>query len=73
MLDVSKGKVEKEEQELNKISESDIPYERRISLLKTTEDVKSKAMEKLKSMKSSFQGDSKAQAWLDGLLKIPFQ
>jgi len=72
MLDVSKGKVEKEEQELNKISESDIPYERRISLLKTTEDVKSKAMEKLKSMKSSFQGDSKAQSWLDGLLKLPF-
>lgn len=72
MLDVSKANVEKEEQELNKISESDIPYERRISLLKTTEDVKSKAMEKLKSMKSSFQGDSKAQSWLDGLLKLPF-
>ena len=23
-------------------------------------------------MKSSFQGDNKAQAWLDGVLKIPF-
>ena len=31
-----------------------------------------KAMEKLKMMKSSIQGDSKAQQWLDGLLKIPF-
>ena len=40
--------------------------------MKTSEDVKAKAMEKLKSMKSSFQGDSKAQAWLDGLLKMPF-
>jgi ATP-dependent Lon protease len=29
-------------------------------------------MEKLKTMKSSFQGDSKSQHWLDGLLKIPF-
>jgi hypothetical protein len=72
MLDVSKCKVEKDELELSKISESDIPYERRIGLLKTSEDVKGKAMEKLKSIKSSFQGDSKAQAWLDGLLKLPF-
>lgn len=72
MLDVSKNKVEKEENDLTKISESDIPYERRINMLKTSEDVKGKAMEKLKSMKSSFQGDSKAQAWLDGLLKLPF-
>ena len=72
MLDISKVKVEKDESELSKISESDIPYERRIGLLKTSEDVKAKAMEKLKSIKSSFQGDSKAQAWLDGLLKMPF-
>ena len=27
---------------------------------------------KYKSIKSSFQGDNKAQAWLDGILKIPF-
>ena len=72
MLDVSKGKLEKEELELSKITESDIPYERRIGLLKSSDDVKSKAIEKLKSIKSSFQGDSKAQSWLDGLLKIPF-
>jgi hypothetical protein len=31
-----------------------------------------KALEKLKAVKSSFQGDAKAQAWIDGLLKIPF-
>lgn len=72
LLDVSKGKIDKEENELLKITESDIPYERRINMLKTTDDVKVKAMEKLKAMKSSFQGDSKAQSWLDGLLKIPF-
>jgi ATP-dependent Lon protease len=72
MLDVSKVKVDKEEGELTKLSDSDIPYERRINMLKASEDVKAKAMEKLKSMKTSFQGDSKAQAWLDGLLKLPF-
>jgi ATP-dependent Lon protease len=72
LLDISKNTIEKEEQELSKISDSDIPYERRINLMKTDDNVKSKAMDKLKAMKSSFQGDSKAQAWLDGLLKIPF-
>jgi len=72
LLDVSKAVVEKEEQELSKISDSDIPYERRINMMKTDDNIKGKAMEKLKAMKSSFQGDSKAQAWLDGLLKLPF-
>ena len=72
LLDVSKEKVEKEESELSKIVDSDIPYEKRIILLKTNDDVKSKAMEKLKAMKTSFQGDSKSQTWLDGLLKIQF-
>jgi ATP-dependent Lon protease len=72
MLDISKSKTEKEENDLSKFIESDLPYERRIGLLKTEDDVKAKAMEKLKSMKSAFQGDSKAQHWLDGLLKIPF-
>lgn len=72
LLDISKAKVEKEENDLNKLIDSDIPYERRISMMKADEDVKAKAIEKLKSIKSSFQGDSKAQHWLDGLLKIPF-
>ena len=71
-LDISKIKVDKQENDLAKFIESDLPYERRIAMLKTEDDVKGKAMEKLKSMKSAFQGDSKAQHWLDGLLKIPF-
>lgn len=72
MLDIAKNKVEKEENDLVKILDSDIPYERRINLLKVNDDVRAKAMEKLKSIKSSQQGDSKAQSWLDGLLKLPF-
>jgi ATP-dependent Lon protease len=73
ILDISKNKLENDEYNLGKINDSDIPYERRINLLKADENVKVKAMEKLKSVKSSgLQGDSKSQAWLDGLLKIPF-
>ena len=73
LLDNSKFTVEKEEAELNKLIDSDIPYERRINMIKANDEVKTRAMEKLKSIKSSFQGDSKAQHWLDGLLKIPFE
>jgi len=72
ILDETRNKIDKEEENISKITENDIPYERRINLLKSSDDVKAKAMEKLKAMKSSFQGDAKAQSWLDGLLKIPF-
>ena len=51
---------------------SDLSYERRINLLKVPDNIKDKAIEKLKSMKGNFQGDNKAQSWLDGFLKIPF-
>ena len=71
-LDISKEAVLKQEEELSKIDSSDIPYQRRISLLKVDKSVKTKAFDKLKSIKNSFQGDNKAQSWLDGLLKIPF-
>jgi len=72
LLESSQKLVEEDEERLDKLSSSDIPYERRIAMMKADEDVKTKAMEKLKSMKTSFQGDNKAQSWLDGLLKIPF-
>ena len=72
LLDISKIVLEKEEEQLHSFTESDLPYDRRINLMNANNDVKTKAMEKLKSIKSSFQGDSKAQHWLDGLLKIPF-
>ena len=71
ILDETKLRIETKEENL-KINDSDISYEHRINLLKTSEDVKVKAFEKLKAMKSSFQGDAKAQSWIDGLLKIPF-
>jgi endopeptidase La len=58
--------------ELQNISEDDIPYEKRISLMKTTDNIKQKALDKLKEIKNSRDGSSKAQQYLDGLLKIPF-
>ena len=71
-LNNSKEILENEEKELLKLSSSDISYERRINLLKVSDNIKSKAIEKLKALKNNFQGDNKAQSWLDGILKIPF-
>lgn len=54
--------------------EDRIPYEKRIHLMKTSDYVKSKALDKLKEINNSKGGEtnSKAQQYLDGLLKIPF-
>jgi hypothetical protein len=50
-----------------------IPIEQQICLLKASESVKEKAMQKLKEVKSkSDDSGSKARQYLDGLLKIPF-
>ena len=50
-----------------------IPLEQQICLLKTSDNVKEKAMQKLKEVKSkSDDSGSKARQYLDGLLKIPF-
>ena len=50
-----------------------IPLEQQICLLKVTDSVKEKAMQKLKEIKSkSEDSGSKARQYLDGLLKIPF-
>lgn len=50
-----------------------IPLEQQICLLKASETVKEKAMQKLKEVKSkSDDSGSKARQYLDGLLKIPF-
>lgn len=52
--------------------EEQIPYEMRISSLKTSDSNKSKAFEKLKVINQSTDGAPKAQKYLDGMLKIPF-
>jgi len=71
-LDETEKVVNNEEENLLKNHTGDLSYERRINMLKVPEPIKDKAIEKLKSMKGNFQGDNKAQSWLDGFLKIPF-
>jgi len=54
-------------------NEEDIPYEKRICLLKAPDYVKSKAMEKYKEIiNKGNDNTAKCQQYLDGLLKIPF-
>lgn len=63
---------------INKIKNltiEDVPYEKRILLLDTSELNKSKAIDKLKINNNSGifgSSDNKSQIWLDGFLKIPF-
>ncbi len=71
-LDETEAVVNNEEENLIKNHIGDLSYERRINMLKVPDSIKDKAIEKLKSMKGNFQGDNKAQSWLDGFLKIPF-
>lgn len=49
-----------------------VPYEIRISGLKTSDKIKAKAYDKLKIISQSGDGAPKAQKYLDGILKIPF-
>ena len=53
-------------------SDADLPYDKRIIMLNTTESIKKKAFTKLKEMDGSRESSTKAQLFLDGLLKIPF-
>jgi ATP-dependent Lon protease len=71
-LDDTEKVINADEENLIKNNMGEISYERRINLLKVDNTIKDKAIEKLKSMKGNFQGDNKAQSWLDGFLKIPF-
>jgi ATP-dependent Lon protease len=58
---------------LSNFDNNKIPLEQQICLMKVNDNVKEKAMQKLKEIKSkSEDSGSKARQYLDGLLKIPF-
>lgn len=58
---------------LNKFDDNTLPLEQQICLMKANDNVKEKAMNKLKEVKSkSDDTGSKARTYLEGLLKIPF-
>jgi ATP-dependent Lon protease len=71
-----KDAMKKTIQYTNDLSNFDIqkiPLEQQICLLKVSDVVKEKAMQKLKEVKAkSEDSGSKARQYLDGLLKIPF-
>ena len=77
LFDIALEDFNKEVKKLKDISEDDVPYDKRIAMLNTSDTIKGKAMEKFKAVNSGGglfggSGDNKAQAWLDGFLKIPF-
>ena len=58
---------------LSKFDNNKIPIEQQICLMKANKNVKEKAMQKLKEIKSKSEDScSKDRQYLDGLLKIPF-
>jgi endopeptidase La len=58
---------------LSNFDNSKIPLEQQICLMKASDNIKEKAMVKLKEVKSkSEDSGSKARQYLEGLLKIPF-
>lgn len=65
-------KFEDNKKKLNNLSINNVPYEVRILSLKVNENIQAKAMEKLKEINGSKENSIKAQQWLDGFLKIPF-
>jgi len=69
---ISTENFEKNKKKLENISINDIPYESRILSIKVSDNIKSKAIEKLKEINGSKENSIKAQQWLDGFLKIPF-
>jgi ATP-dependent Lon protease len=69
---ITKDNFEISKNKLESLTINDIPYETRIFSTKTSDSIKSKAMEKLKEINGSKDNSTKAQQWLDGFLKIPF-
>ena len=74
LLSDARGKADSITNDLLKFTEETVPFEKRIILMKTSNNVKAKALEKLKEINNSKggEGTAKAQQYVEGLLKIPF-
>lgn len=64
--------IKKKEEELKELSLDNVSYEKKIGLMRVSNFVKSKAMEKLEEVKSGKSSSDKPEKWLNKLLKIPF-
>ncbi len=69
---ISNQNFENNKKKLENITINNVPYESRILAIQAPEYIKGKAMEKLKEINGSKENSIKAQQWLDGFLKIPF-
>lgn len=69
---VSRNNFENNKAKIENLNITNVPYDSRILALKTTDNIKAKANEKLKEINGSKDNSIKAQQWLDGFLKIPF-
>ena len=72
LFKVAIKKINKNVNKLLNFNEEEISYEKRIMLMKTSDYVKSKAMEKFKEYSKSNEGSSKCFQYIEGILKIPF-
>jgi endopeptidase La len=72
LFKVAIKKVNNDISSLLNFNEDDISYEKRIMLMKTNENVKSRAMDKFKEYTKSGESSAKSLQYLDGILKIPF-
>jgi len=67
---LNKIKIEDSNKMYNEI---EIPLDKRIHLMRASQEIKNKALAKLKEINSSKgEGNSKATQYLEGLLKVPF-
>ncbi len=72
LFKVAIKKINKNTHKLLNFNEEEISYEKRIFLMKTTDYVKSKAMEKYKEYCKSGEASAKCIQYIEGILKIPF-
>tara|TARA_E500000178_G_scaffold318368_1_gene339700 strand:+ start:1638 stop:4664 length:3027 start_codon:yes stop_codon:yes gene_type:complete len=73
LFKIALKKIEKKNKEIIEFNEDELSYEKRIMLLKSSKSVKNKALEKYKEIvNKNGENSTKAQHYLDGLLKIPF-
>lgn len=68
------NQLDEYKKKINKLTTEKIPYETKIIAVKASNEVKEKAIEKLKEFNSSKDGSisAKCAKYLDGFLKIPF-
>lgn len=64
--------AENYKQKIQNMQNTTIDYEKRIALLKASDEIKNKAFDKMKEMSGSKESSVKAENYLNGLLKIPF-